>query len=103
MELELEIGNTPAEYTPARDRLVAFFETCGLGPETIGELELILEEALVNVISYAYGDEAGRIFITARIDGDAVLLEFRDTGTPFNPLEQETPDLDAPTDDRPIG
>ena len=103
MELELQIGNTHAEYTPARDRLVAFFEESGVTPDTVGELELILEEVLVNVISYAYGDGQGEILITARVDGGAVVLEFCDHGAPFNPLEQETPDLDASVDERPIG
>ena len=104
MELELQIGNTHREYEPARDRLVAFFEESGLGADAVAELELVLEELLVNVISYAYAEEGeGRIFVRARVDPDAVSLEIRDSGAPFNPLECEAPDLDAPVEERPIG
>jgi anti-sigma regulatory factor (Ser/Thr protein kinase) len=103
MKLELQIGATHPEYEPARDRLVAFFEAGGLPAETVGELELLLEEVLVNVISYAYAGGEGRIVVTACIDDHAVMLEVRDTGLEFNPLERATPDLEAPIDERRIG
>ncbi len=104
MELRLEISNSPDEYEPARDRLVELFQSAGLSDETVGELEIILEELLVNVISYAY-DEAGTgtIVVSATVSGSSVTLEFRDRGREFNPLERETPDLDADIEDRPIG
>lgn len=104
MELRLEISNSPDEYEPARDRLLELFHSAGLPDETVGELEIILEELLVNVISYAY-DEAGTgtIVISATVSGSSVTLEFRDRGREFNPLERETPDLDADIEDRPIG
>lgn len=104
MELRLEISNSPDEYEPARDRLVELFQSAGLSDETVGELEIILEELLVNVISYAY-DEArtGTILVSATVSGSSVTLEFRDRGREFNPLERETPDLDADIEDRPIG
>ncbi|MCC6745878.1 MAG: ATP-binding protein, partial [Acidobacteria bacterium] len=57
-EVRLEFPNLESEYEPARDRLIDLFRDSGLSPEAIGELELILEELLVNVISYAY-DEPG--------------------------------------------
>jgi anti-sigma regulatory factor (Ser/Thr protein kinase) len=103
MKLELQIGATHTEFEPARDQLVAFFEAGGIPAETVGELELVLEEVLVNVISYAYADGDGLIGVTASIDGHAVSLEVRDTGLPFNPLERASPDLDAPIDERPVG
>jgi len=104
VELRLEISNSPDEYEPARDRLVELFQSAGLSDETVGELEIILEELLVNVISYAY-DEAGTgtIVVSATVSGSSVTLEFRDRGREFNPLERETPDLDADIEDRPIG
>lgn len=104
MEVRLEISNSPGEYEPARDRLLELFQSAGLSDETVGDLEIILEELLVNVISYAY-DEAGSgtIQVAAIVNGSSVTLEFRDRGREFNPLERETPDLDVDIDDRPIG
>ena len=69
-----------------------------------GSDELILEELLVNIISYAY-EEAGTgiIRVSANVEGSTVTLEFRDRGREFNPLEREAPDLEADIEDRPIG
>ena len=104
MELRLEISNSPDEYEPARDRLLELFHSAGLSDETVGELEIILEELLVNVISYAYDEPGtGKILVSATVSGSSVTLEFRDRGREFNPLERETPDLDADIEDRPIG
>lgn len=104
MELRFEIPNVASEYEPARDRLLELFQASGLSDESVGELELILEELLVNIISYAY-DEAGtgKIQIAGIVDGSTVTLELRDRGREFNPLEKEAPDIDAEIEDRPIG
>ncbi len=104
MEVRFEIPNVASEYEPARDRLLELFQASGLSDESVGELELILEELLVNIISYAY-DEAGTgtIHVAGIVDGSTVTLELRDRGREFNPLEKETPDLDADIEDRPIG
>lgn len=104
MEVRFEIPNVATEYEPARDRLLELFQASGLSDESVGELELILEELLVNIISYAY-DEAGTgmIQIAGIVDGSTVTLELRDRGREFNPLEREAPDIDAEIEDRPIG
>jgi anti-sigma regulatory factor (Ser/Thr protein kinase) len=104
MELRLEIPNLRAEYEPAKERLLALFRAAELPDSTVDELELVLEELLVNIIAYAYMDEgAGNIVVSAAVERGAVTLEFRDFGRPFDPLEREEPDLDAPVEDRPIG
>lgn len=57
------------------------------------KLCLAVEEIFVNICSYAYdayepasGQEQGKVEILMRIS-DQVLVEFRDSGKPFNPLE----------------
>jgi anti-sigma regulatory factor (Ser/Thr protein kinase) len=102
MELSLELENTMPAYEVARDRLEALFRAGGISTDTANELELIIEEVLVNIISYAYPGD-GRVFVDARVEPSAVTLVFRDHGAPFDPLDRETPDLDASIADRPIG
>jgi anti-sigma regulatory factor (Ser/Thr protein kinase) len=104
MKLQLELENRPSEYEPARDRILELLRAAGVPNETIDEMELVLEELLVNIMSYAYDDAgAGRIHVSACADSHGVTLEFRDNGRPFDPLARETPDLDAPFDERPVG
>lgn len=77
-----------------------------LDPEICGRINLILEEALVNVVNYAYRDrDSGDITLTTRFDSDSGKLTFEisDQGTPFNPIMIPKPDLEASADERRIG
>lgn len=67
-------------------------------------LRLVLEELVVNVVNYAYGEGGdGPLDITVENRDNAIVITLTDQGVPFNPLEQEAPDTDLPPEDRPIG
>lgn len=83
--------------------------------ETIGEkydvpmpdvfqLNLALEEAVVNVMSYAYPEQTG-MPVTLTMDSDSGQLTFRltDNGIPFDPTATEDPDITLAAEDREIG
>jgi anti-sigma regulatory factor (Ser/Thr protein kinase) len=73
--------------------------------EVVGEIRLIAEEGISNIILYAYesGNDKRRIEVTVSCDGKVVQLELRDDGRPYNPLHAPSPDLDAPLEARPEG
>lgn len=53
-------------------------------------LELGFEEAVSNVINYAYSaKEGGEISIRAYREAEYFFIELKDNGEPFNPLERE--------------
>ncbi len=72
-------------------------------------LELVAEELLVNVFSYAYPDgSAGAAEIRLReifFDGASMLcFSVKDWGFPFNPFaDAPAPDIMSDTENRPIG
>lgn len=67
-------------------------------------LRLVLEELVVNVVNYAYGEDGdGPLDITVDNRDDAIAITLAGRGAPFNPLEQEAPNTDLPPDERPIG
>lgn len=80
-----------------------------LDAEATGRLCLMLEEALVNVVSYAYpAGESGEIEVVPTSampegDGEEVTVEIIDSGVPFDPTAAATPDTEAPLEERPIG
>jgi sigma-B regulation protein RsbU (phosphoserine phosphatase) len=76
----------------------------GLEPKQILELELAVEEAVTNVIKYAYPLGGGRVTVSGlEVEPDALSVEIMDQGPPFNPLEVAAPDLTAGLEERPVG
>ena len=69
------------------------------------QLSLAVEEAVVNVIMYAYPDgRKGEVAIALECPTDGFAdVEISDSGVPFNPLEYKKADLETPLEDRPIG
>lgn len=91
-------------FRPLTEAVLACARRMNFTSARLGELELILEEVLVNIIRYAYQASAGEIEIACAPAGeDGLRISVMDTGVPFNPLEKSDPDLDAAIEDRPIG
>ena len=79
-------------------------EAAGIDMATTMKLNLAIEEAVVNVMNYAYPqDTVGDIKIEAK--GDDNLLEFiiSDTGTPFDPTAKAEVDTTLSAEERTIG
>lgn len=76
----------------------------GLPRPRILKLEIALEEALVNIMQYAYVGDAGEIQISCRsCDQRLFVTEIIDNGNPFNVTAVPPPDLPAELDKRKIG
>jgi anti-sigma regulatory factor (Ser/Thr protein kinase) len=87
--------------------LTEFVEECAdrFGLETKKKFGLLVavEEAFVNVCSYAYPDGDGEIELACGADGDAFVLEISDRGSPFDILSLPDPDTTLDIMDREIG
>lgn len=82
----------------------AFAREAGATEEKLGQIELVLEELLVNIINYAYPNGQGPIEIQYWHSQQAHLwLEILDQGIPFDPLSAPEVDTQLPLEDRPIG
>ncbi len=68
------------------------------------KMELACEEALVNIISYAFASHKGTIEMICARHNQRFEVIIRDSGKPFNPIESEIdPQLDLPPEERQIG
>ncbi|MCH9625746.1 MAG: Serine-protein kinase RsbW [Chlamydiales bacterium] len=75
-----------------------------LDEKTIYKMELACEEAIVNIISYAYPKKKGQLALECEQKGCRFEITIRDWGVPFNPIDVEiNPQVDAPIDERHIG
>ena len=91
---------------PFQDFVRGKIRDCGCPHETQFKIQLALEEALVNVIHYAYPPEgAGWIEIACLLEkgGTCLQVEIRDGGCLFNPFERAKPDMSVSLEKREIG
>jgi len=73
--------------------------------KTLNDILIAGEEAIVNVLRYAYPDKNGELelIVDHQENPKGVSIELIDSGIAFNPLERLEPDINAPVEDRPIG
>ena len=67
------------------------------------KIRLAVEEAVENIVQYAYPNGRGWINITTDILENNLIITLQDGGIPFNPLDKEDPDLTISADERQIG
>ena len=68
------------------------------------QFRLVSEEALINIINYAYDKERGELKIDCQtINNDTIFIEISDTGTAFDPLRKEDPDITLPMEEKRVG
>ena len=79
-------------------------EELALDNSLIFKLNLVLEEAVTNVIMYAYPKGTdGLVDIEAIIREHSLTFIVSDSGQPFDPTTQPQADISLGVDDRPIG
>ncbi|MDD8027550.1 MAG: ATP-binding protein, partial [Acidobacteriota bacterium] len=103
----------PRLRLPARfeslDPFLAFIadqgEAAGFRSIRRGEVQLVVEEAVVNIIRHAYPGHAGDIELRweAGSEPGRVVLEIEDEGVPFDLRSAPAPDLRSGIEERPIG
>jgi anti-sigma regulatory factor (Ser/Thr protein kinase) len=66
------------------------------------QLELSVEEAYINISKYAYESEVGKVEICCTMEEDPLQIKIRfiDSGIPYNPLENEDPDIYLGTEEK---
>ena len=104
MEKSIILANDISEIT----RLYEFIEEMGndfsLSPDIVFNLNLVLEEAVVNVINYAYPKEEHQyIYLSATMKDGSIVLVLTDTGKEFDPTAAPEADITLSADERQIG
>ena len=76
----------------------------GIDDKLARSIRLGVEEAVVNVMEYAYPNEQeGEVHIAARADGERLKLIVSDDGIPFDPTDATRIDTSLSAEERPIG
>lgn len=80
-------------------------EAFGLDSMLLMSLNLVMEEAVSNIIFYAYkeGETGENIRISMELEDGVLTIVLTDTGLPFDPTAREDPDVSLSAEERPIG
>lgn len=98
-------------FNPIKDKSSEIIEFLMSSPDMPSDdalrfkLRLSIEEAVENVVRYAYSGGIGWLEAGTSLDQDNLVLtiELRDAGVPFNPLDREDPDITLSAEEREVG
>jgi serine/threonine-protein kinase RsbW len=104
MKKSIDICNKLEEI----DKIAAFIDEIGaelnLDASTINNINLAIEEAVVNVIMYAYPKtDENVISLSVEVMKDELIFILTDKGVAFDPTQAIEADITKSVEDRPIG
>jgi len=104
MKEVFEIENRIEALSVLAGKIEELAEKWELSMPLIMNLNLVLEEAVSNVIFYAFNDHQKHLIqISLALENKILTVEIVDDGIPFDPLSQKLPDITLPVEERPIG
>lgn len=104
MEKKLVIKNDISEISKLATFVEELSEEFNLTPELNFNLNLVLEEAVSNVILYAYGKEVQKeITLLANMSNNNLIFVLTDSGKEFDPTKVPDADVTLSAEEREIG
>lgn len=96
-------------FEPISEKCAEIIEQLMSAPEMpqddglLFKIRLCVEEAVENIVSYAYLRGDGWLEAQTDVLGDSLVITLRDAGTPFNPLDTPDPDITLSAEERQPG
>jgi len=98
------IANKVEELPVLANRIEELAEKWELSLPLTMNLNLVLEEAVSNIIFYAFKDlEEHEIKISIFLLDNELTINIQDEGIPFDPTLKKDPNINMPAEERPIG
>ena len=101
---EIHLANELDELNTLREWLAEIALQASFSEKTTYRLNLVLEEAITNIISYAFPDQGPhQIHVHLAKDQGTIQVDLLDDGAPFNPVEACPPPAPGELENAPIG
>lgn len=105
---EIIVKNNIDELSVLYEKIEQLADEMQFSPALTMNLNLVLEEAVSNIIFYAFEDQNEHlIYIALSLSGEeenaTLKIIIRDDGRPFDPTANDDPDVSLAVEDRPIG
>lgn len=103
-EEQLTLRNDIRELHKLTELLEQVGERWSIAPNIMMAVNLCLEEAVSNIIFYAFEDSKEHLFeINLRWSEKQLCMVLIDDGKPFDPVKSKDPDTSLSLEERPIG
>ncbi len=104
VERDLVLDSNVAELERLKTFVDTFCQVESVADEMCGQLQVVLEELVLNIITYGGCEPTGSaIRLSMERINDEVHAVLSDTGIRFNPLEMPPPDIATDVLERPLG
>ena len=98
LTIDARVGNLNMVIRFISERL----EAAGCSMKQQAQMTIAAEEVFVNIARYAYDNRSGGATVRISV-GDDIVVEFEDSGKPYNPIDKSDPDITASVDNREVG
>lgn len=104
MEKKLILQNEVEQLSKLSDFIDSIAEELSIDSSMAMSLNLAIEEAVTNVVMYAYPEgEVGNVVIIANFTEGMLVFTISDNGIPFDPTSKTDADVTLNVEERPIG
>jgi serine/threonine-protein kinase RsbW len=101
--LELSLEADLDQLKPIRDFVAETGRSLGVPDDIIGDLCLVVDEAVTNVILHGYQGQSGPLQIQVADEGRNLVILIRDEASAFDANRVDSPHLDEPLAEREYG
>ena len=102
---EIHIDSKVESIPEVMNFVRAELEVLGCSGQVKAQFKMAVDELFGNICLYAYGEGTGPVSVSVGMEGDppSAVIVFCDSGSPYNPLEADIPDVELDIEDRPVG
>ncbi len=104
MNRSITLKNQMSELPRMKTFVIEALQAAGIDEKEVKNIRLVIEEAVVNVIQYAYeADQEGTVGLQLSATEQMLQLVITDHGKPFDPTKRPEVDINAPVEERQVG
>lgn len=100
MEKEILIPAEVAKLPEVLDFMEEELTEQGCPARLMNRILIAVEEIFLNIADYAYSHKDGVVTMVISKEEELLSITFKDSGTPFNPLEKADPKLELELEER---
>ena len=102
---EITVDATLENIDTVTDFVNEVLEAYECSIKVVTQIDIAIDELFSNIARYAYAKDGGKatVQVDKKDDSPFVSIIFKDNGKPYNPLENDDPDITLSANEREVG